>query len=400
MAKRTRTQYPGVYSTEHATRKNGVGPDRYFEITYRLDGKKKWEGLGWASKGMKASLATELLAELKSNQRTGHGPRSLREKRAIAQAEEERKGEAQRLDEQKGLSFKRFVERFYWPAQEHKSEQSKRTEAGLLRKWIYPAIGDRPLLEIVPFDIERIKSAMLKAKRSPATIRYAFAVVSQVWSLARRDEYVATDCPTKRIKIPKIDNRRDRFLTPNEAQVLLQELIKHSQQTHDMTLVSLYSGLRFGEVAGLTWRDVDIERGVMTIRDPKARINRQSFINEPIREVMERLAETANSEFVFVNRNGAVVDRVSNVFRKTADKLFNQGVTDKRQKVVFHTLRHTFASWLVENGTSLYAVKELLGHSDFKMTQRYSHLAPDGLRDAANSIEKLILRRKGDLGAL
>jgi site-specific recombinase XerD len=78
---------------------------------------------------------------------------------------------------------------------------------------------------------------------------------------------------------------------------------------------------------------------------------------------------------------------VSKVYRLIADKLFNEGVTDRRQKVTFHTLRHTFASWLVENGTSLYSVKELLGHANFSMTQRYSHLAPDGLREAAKSIE-------------
>lgn len=82
------------------------------------------------------------------------------------------------------------------------------------------------------------------------------------------------------------------------------------------------------------------------------------------------------------------MDRISHVFRYVADELFNQGVNDPRQRVCFHTLRHTFASWLVEAGTSLYAVKELMGHADFDMTQRYSHLSPEGLRAAIGVLEQ------------
>ncbi len=65
----------------------------------------------------------------------------------------------------------------------------------------------------------------------------------------------------------------------------------------------------------------------------------------------------------------------------------NNGVTDRRQKVVFHTLRHTYASWLVEQGVDLYTVKELTGHGTLAMTERYSHLALDTLRRAVRTLE-------------
>lgn len=61
-------------------------------------------------------------------------------------------------------------------------------------------------------------------------------------------------------------------------------------------------------------------------------------------------------------------------------------ITDARQRVVFHTLRHTYASWLVQKGVPLYTVAELMGHSTIDMTRRYSHLAPDSLRSAAMMI--------------
>jgi site-specific recombinase XerD len=66
---------------------------------------------------------------------------------------------------------------------------------------------------------------------------------------------------------------------------------------------------------------------------------------------------------------------------------WNAGLNDRRLKVVFHSLRHTFASWLVMDGTPLFTVSKLLGHSDITMTMRYSHLAPDHLRQATSCLE-------------
>ncbi len=63
---------------------------------------------------------------------------------------------------------------------------------------------------------------------------------------------------------------------------------------------------------------------------------------------------------------------------------FNMRVTDDRDKVVFHTLRHTFASWQVQAGMGLYELQKLMGHKSFQMVQRYAHLAPDNLRKATN----------------
>ncbi|GHT93293.1 hypothetical protein FACS1894122_08290 [Alphaproteobacteria bacterium] len=66
---------------------------------------------------------------------------------------------------------------------------------------------------------------------------------------------------------------------------------------------------------------------------------------------------------------------------------FNNGVNDDRQKVVFHTLRHTYASWLVMSGVDLYTVQKLMWHSTIAMTERYSHLAPDHLKKAVSMFE-------------
>jgi len=71
------------------------------------------------------------------------------------------------------------------------------------------------------------------------------------------------------------------------------------------------------------------------------------------------------------------------------DKLqWNEGVTDRRERVSFHTLRHTFASWLAMDGINPFHLKELLGHADLKLTERYSHLSESALKQAAMRINQ------------
>ncbi|TAL18539.1 site-specific integrase [bacterium] len=388
--KRERTSHPGVYATPHPTRKNGIKPDLYFEITYRLDGKKKWEGLGWATKdNMTEGKAAIALAKLKESHKTGEGERTLKEKREKESAKAKSKKALELEEARKAITFSSFWDSHYWPLQSHKVKGSKEAETGLYNHWIKPVIGGKRFADIGEIDLQKIKSAMHKGGRAPASIKYAFSVVSQVWTLATGSGYVTAPCPTKskNVRPPKFDNKRMRHLTPDEANLLLEGLKNRSPQSHDMALLSLYAGMRFGEIASLTWHDVDFERGIITIRNPKNKKNRAAYLNSHIREVLEPRAAQSGKGLVFKDENGERVGRISNVYRRVADELFNQGVTDHLQRVGFHTLRHTFASWLVEDGQNLYAVKELMGHSDFKMTQRYSHLAPDGLREVARSLE-------------
>jgi len=74
---------------------------------------------------------------------------------------------------------------------------------------------------------------------------------------------------------------------------------------------------------------------------------------------------------------------VSNLFERVMAKLkFNEGITDRRDKLVFHSLRHTYGSWLAMQGTTILIIKELLGHKKIEMTMRYAHLLPDHKKEA------------------
>jgi site-specific recombinase XerD len=101
------------------------------------------------------------------------------------------------------------------------------------------------------------------------------------------------------------------------------------------------------------------------------------------------------NDLIFKDKNGQRIGSVSSCFYRTVKDLgLNRGVTDRRQKVVFHTLRHTYASWLVEGGTDLYRISKLIGHSTTSMTERYAHLAQETLQNEIKNLEKTMIRAK------
>ena len=376
----------GIRARKHPTRKHGVKADLYFVLRFTVDGKQVQEALGWASEGMTLEKARMELARLKEAKRTGEGPRSLRERREENNEKRKAKEEAEAIAKKNEVSTTEFWERLYWPAQAQKAEGSRVAENALWKKWIEPVIGGIPLCKVSVTELERIKTNMAEAEMSPASVKYALAVVSQVWNYGVKLGTVNGTSPTKQVALPKKDNRRQRYLSKEEAKSLLEALKEKSLITYHMSILALDCGLRFGEIASLCWEDCNFERETILIRDPKARANRIAFMTKRVKEILESIEKHENG-LIFPDKNGNKMDRVSKTFRRTADEMFNDGVEDPRLKVCFHTLRHTFASWLVEGGVSLYEVKELMGHADFGMTQRYSHLSPDGLKAAVKILE-------------
>lgn len=388
----TSTKYKGVRYHQHETRKHGVQFDKLYGLRYQLGGKRFESILGWGSEGWTEQRAAAELIKLKEAFRLGEGEFSLNEKRRVNAEKQEQQVKERKEAERRAITVDEFWHDHYWPLQNGKSDGSQVAEKALFSKWITPVIGKIAFVALSPGDIERVKAFMVENEKSPSTIKYAFAVISQMWSVAKREGMVIADCPTRQVSLPKRDNRRERFLTQEESEVLFKELAVSSMQTHDMALMALYCGLRFGEIAALTWRDLDFNQKTISVRDPKARKNRVAYMTPVVEAMLKRRqvaskGQPANS-LLFPGRFDERMKSVSNSFTRIADRLFNEGVTDNRQKVCFHTLRHTYASWLVQKGVDLYSVKELMGHANFSMTQRYSHLSLEGLRKAAQGINQ------------
>lgn len=389
---RKKTSQRGVYFYERAKRHNGR-LDRRFVLRYRWNGRQYEESAGWASEGMNLEKATGLWSQLRDNQRTGQGPCTIAEMREQAEAEKEAERIAREAEKKHDISFKQFFDGTFLPDAKTRWKPATTEKAeSHVRIWIDPITVKTPLRELGLMHVNRIKAALSDAEKSPRTIQYVFRTFSMVWNAALDHGLVSGPCPTKlqSFRLPKVDNERQRYLTIEEEKKLLAEVLKKSKQAHDMALVALDAGLRFGEIASLTWACVDTEAGFLRVLDTKSGKDRNVPMTTRLRELFESMEAGKSSDLVFpATLEGGIQKQIPSAFKRgLVEAKLNEGVENRKMMASFHTLRHTYASRLVQSGADLYKVQRLLGHSTPVMTARYSKLADDDLRQAVRAMEQ------------
>ncbi len=395
MGQKIKTNTPGVRYRRHETRKHGVKYDQYFMIRYRLGGKVKEEGLGWASEGWTERKAAAVLAELKANQTTGAGPQTLQEKRAILERENLAKKNQALQDEQTIMDnvFLRYCEA-------SSGKKSLKDEKNYYKNWIAPAIGKKKLDEIVLLDLQRIQKKMETAGRAPRSISYIKSIVRQIYHYAMDQNLFAGEVPTTRFlkgkNQKKFDNKRQRYLSPDQADELLVEIRKHSETTYRVALLSLNSAMRFGEIAGLRWQHINTSNREIIVLDPKNNESRSVYMTDTVLRMFEEMKRGKPDDLVFPARQPKYYEStqqpmkaVSKVFdRAVATLRLNEGITDRRMRIVFHSLRHSCASWLVNAGIELPTIARILGHKSIAMTMRYSHVDDETVADAMSVLDQ------------
>jgi integrase len=367
MTKRTPTKFPGVYSRRgiHRKGKHKGKIDTVFDVSFKdSDGKKVWKKVGWQTEGISLKLAVQFRAEWTRKIRLGEGLPWKRKKVPL-------------FSEMASLYLK-------W-SDENKNESNDHSRY----KHLEGPLGNKRLNEISSFDLEKLKSDLTKKELAPATIKHCLVLVREIYNKAVAWRKYQGPNPIRGVKLPTLNNRRERFLSHEEADLLLQKLAGVSPVVHDMALLSLHTGLRAGEVFNLRGQDLDFENRLIRVVDSKNKSNRSAYMTNTIKEMLQKCLPKNPGDFVFTERgNDNKVDRISQTFERAVDALgFNKDVEGPRQKAVFHTLRHTFASWLAIQGTPILTIKELLGHKSLTMTERYSHLAPDAKKGAALALE-------------
>ena len=174
------------------------------------------------------------------------------------------------------------------------------------------------------------------------------------------------------------------FFTRGEIRKLLfaieEEWLKH------IVIFALNTGVRIGELVNVEWTDLDFENRTIRIG------HKDTFTTKSGKERSVPMSDEAfqllihlkqESSYIFPNAAGNRRDSV-HVSRKFKQYIRQLGFNEKYS---FHTLRHTFASHLVQQGESIYIVSKLLGHSDVKITEIYSHLAPETYVDVVNKLD-------------
>jgi integrase len=432
----------GVFFKDHETRKYGARRDRLFILRYTITGKTRTEVFGWASEGFTELDAEKKIGEFKANAKNGAGASSLEEERHAREADrqqqleaehrEQAESEAKEIEEQRRqTTVADFFEKVYLPQAKHdKKPDTWGTEDRLFLHWVSPVIGQLAFPDISIEHLNEIKRNMTEGKRgaaaehprdkkkpkegeasaqerrnpprslSPKSQQYALAVVRQLWNLACAVKPALATGPwpgaTPQFKKPRTANERRRFLSRKEAAILLDRLAKSSKDVHDMALLALHCGMRSGEILRLTWRRVNLAKAELLLVDTKNGESRTAYLTDQALDMLrKRFANHKPGQHVFVHmpskKDGqekpfpAIPLTYSRIVKELG---LNEGVTDPRDKVVFHTLRHTYASWLVEQGANIRLVGDLLGHKTLIMTTRYAHVSADAQRQAVAALSK------------
>lgn len=389
------TKQKGVRYYEHPTRKHLNKPDRYYSLRFRVDGVCREQGVGWASDGWNEGKCADLRKELAANVRTATGPSSLKAKRVARKNVEDAK--MKEAESKKNLTFRNFYLTSYFPyVSNERTDATNKREESLVDVWINPVIGNKSILDVSVADLDTLKRRMYDSGRAARTVEYALAVVRQVYNRAIALGVYPYANPVKLVKLPSYDNAKMRFLTVAEADLLLDRLncakSLNTLNAHDMALLSLRTGMRAGEILSLEKAHVNLQAGHLFI--PKTTVNKVGRIVFLPRDALEMLQRRVQvfDVFLFPKDDGkSKIKEVPTRFYDTvASSGLNDGITDQKLKVTFHTLRHTFASWMVQSGVSLYELQKMLGHKTPAMTQRYSHLSGNQLKDIANNYHTLI----------
>ena len=249
-------------------------------------------------------------------------------------------------------------------------------------KMLIEHIGDVPLASLESRILEKFITITFGRTKAGAGLYYRTLKAS--FSKAIDWKYL-NENPLKKVKMPKLPKAIPQFITSSELELIL--LKTEIEDLKDLFFFAFQTGMRLGEILNLRWNCIDFTERLITIANTetfttKSKKERVIPMNEGLIEMLNRrkpkIISIGNNDFVFQETFGNKYDE------GYVSKRFKEAVRDAKlnDKIHFHTLRHSFASNLVQRGVSLYVVKELLGHESIQTTQIYSHLQKENLSEA------------------
>ena len=244
-------------------------------------------------------------------------------------------------------------------------------------KWWKGHLGDYSLADVTPALIAQYRDKLAKTPsqrgelRSNATVNRYLAVLSHLFTMAIKEWGWIEDNPLRKVTKPKESRGRVRFLSDEERARLLVECKKsESQYLYIAVVLALSTGGRRMEILGLSWNDVDFNRGVITLHETKNGDRRVLPLTGHALELMKQHKKVRHvtSSLVFPGKN---VNNPIDLRTPFETVLKRAEITDFR----WHDLRHSCASYLAMNGASLAEIAEVLGHKTLQMVKRYAHLS-------------------------
>ncbi|MCZ6779177.1 MAG: site-specific integrase [Acidobacteria bacterium] len=302
--------------------------------------------------------------------RTGHGRagKERAQKLSARWMEEHRLGIVPRFESQRPTLFK---DRAEWTLENHYlGMRSYEWAKMVICKHLIPYFGMRNLASITADDVREYMAARLKMGRKNGTINRERAVLSNIMELARKAK-LTPENPVRDVNPYEELETVDRWLTQDEADALVANAKGHLKA---LIIAGLETGARKNELVCAQRPRVNYESGFFEIPATNTKSGRSRYI-----PLTPRLVETLRGLPVAISGSG-VGHLITCHGKKVGNIRWAFETARKRaglgKDVTFHTLRRTFATWFMQNGGSVFVLKELLGHSDIKLTMRYAKHSP------------------------
>ena len=278
-----------------------------------------------------------------------------------------------------------FMEEQYFPHVATRKRTAAKDEE-YFRLRLKSAFGHRRLNQITRREVQLFHSGLRDEGLSPATCNHYLKLLKRALNLAIQWEIIEKN-PVVGIQYYKEDNLIENYLDAEQLQRLLAVLTTDSNRTVcHIILFLLSTGARLNEALQAKWEHIDVERRIWRIPSTNSKSGKVRAVplNDSAIGVLNQLDTEGRFEHVFINRKTGkpytTIQKVWNRLRNEADL----------GHIRVHDLRHSYSSFLVNSGRTLYEVQQILGHSNPKVTQRYSHLSTATLQEAASSAADLI----------
>lgn len=249
-------------------------------------------------------------------------------------------------------------------------------------KHIIPYFGNSILSAVSPKFISQYKILRNGEKASPASINREIAMLSKAFNIAVKEWEWIKENPVLKVPKERENNERNRWLTFDEEKKLAES---SPEWLRDIIIFDLNTGLRQSELLSIQWSHVDLIRKTILIQHTKNGKPKTLPLNRSAISVLEKKLEVRSIKIdnVFIGSNGLKISSC-HLIRAFNKALQNSGIA----YCSFHSLRHTFATRLAQNGVDLYKISKLMGHKNVRVTQRYAHHYPESLRDGVDVLSK------------
>lgn len=242
-----------------------------------------------------------------------------------------------------------------------------------MARHLMAAFKNKSLLDVKPHDIQAYIEDRQDDEVAVATINRELVLLSAAINEYNRRFGASIPNLASGMKMREPEGRV-RWITHEEAERLIAHAAPHIA---DFITLGLFTGMRRREMMELTWDRVDFNTGLILLEAQHTKTKRRRAI--PIHDKVTAALSNCKTRWP---ESPLVFDGIGDFKRGFAGACNRAGITDFTP----HDMRHTFASWLVQQGVELYAVQQLLGHSSIKLTERYAHLAPRNLVDAVRKL--------------